>query len=280
MEHRNRASGWKYAKLSGHSNERLVKQLLKNDVEYRDEFMSYIGYGCEIVREISVGGLHETNVLSVIGKKTKSKTDLKIFCESGKIINISIKKSLGGQVYFVKAGLFIQVFETQFKKHIPEDVKRAISLFWVAADDAEKIIEQYGDHSNAKNYSLQMRHKSLNASTLKAYDEHLYNVLRDWFSDNICELTQLSFSMGAAADSGEWSEFVWYINLLRENDIDEVFKIEDICRAAAVVADQETFYGDKNGGTTIQLPFGFVQWHQAQLQFHHSYAKIATLLGD
>lgn len=278
MEHRNRASGWKHAKLSGHTNESRVKELLDTVPAYRNDFMKRIGYENEIVRATSIGGLHETNVPGVLGKKTKSKTDLKIFCESGKTINISIKKSLGGQVYFVRAGLFVRVFEAQFGRIIPEDVKRAIYLFWAAADDAEDIIAQYGDKSDAKSFSLQMRHKSLNATTLRAYDKHLYDALRNWFSEHIYELTKLSFTMGAASDPKEWSELVWYVNLLGENDIDCVFPIKDICRAAATVADRDTFYGDSNGGTTIQLPFGFVQWHQKQLQFHHSFEKIVALL--
>ena len=43
--------------------------------------------------------------------------------------------------------------------------------------------------------------------------------------------------------------------------------------------EKETFFGTTNGGTTIQLPFGFVQWHQHQMQFHHNYYKIKILLG-
>ena len=278
-EHRNRASGWKHAKLSGHNNEECVKILLDTDRRYCADFMRRIGYGSETVRSTSIGGLHETNVPGVVGKKTKSKTDLKLFCDSGRVINISIKKSVGGQVYFVRAGLFIQVFEAQFNKRIPEDVKRAISLFWAAADDAVDIIEKYADRSDAKSYALQLRHRSVNATTLRAYDVSLYDALKVWFADHIYELTKLSFTMGAAADEAEWSEFVWYINLLGENNVDAVFHIEDICNAAAAAADRETYYGDSHGGTTIQLPFGFVQWHQAQLQFHHSYDKICSLLG-
>lgn len=86
--------------------------------------------------------------------------------------------------------------------------------------------------------------------------------------------------MGAARDKDEWSDYVWYVNLLGENDVDEVFYIENICKAAVKVANSETFYGDSNGGTTIQLPFGFVQWHQSQLQFHHSYEKVCNLIDS
>ena len=244
------------------------------------DFMARLGQPSEEIETTSIGGLHETTVSGVLGKKTKSKTDLRINCSSGKNINISIKKSLSGQVYFVRAELFIEVFEKQFKKPIPLNVQRAIKLFWSAADDALSIIEEYGDRSNDKSFFLQIRHKSLNATTLKHYDINLYNALLQWFKDNMYQLTKLSFSMGAVEDESEWSDYVWYINLLGENDIDDVFLIEDICQAAVKYADSETYYGDSNGGTTIQLPFGFVQRHQSQLQFHHSNEKVLSLVEN
>ena len=279
-EHRDRAAGWKHAKLSGHSNEECVKNLLDTDPAYGEKLLRRMGYPSEKIKSTSIGGLHETNVPSVLGRTTKSKTDLKIFCESGRTINVSIKKSLSGQAYLIRANNFLRVFEAQFHKIIPETVKRAIELFWAAADDATEIIEQFGNKVETRNYEMQLRHKSLNATTLKNYDPSLYAGLLQWFRENAYDLAKLSFTMGAAADRSEWSEFVWYINLLGENDVDDVFHIEDICRAAVETADSNTFYGDTNGGTTIQLPFGFVQWHQAQLQFRHSYEKISSLLSQ
>ena len=278
MEHRDRATGWQHAKLSGHKNEDLVKEFLDSDRSFQQHFLNRIDRPNATIKETSIGGLHETNVPSVNGRKTKSKTDLKVYLSSNEVVNISIKKSLGGQVYFVRAGLFIDTFEKQFDAKIPADVQRAINLFWAAADDAVDIIEKFGDRSNKKNFDLQMRHESVNATTLKAYDEHLYDALLEWFTDNAYELAKLSFSMGAVRDSKEWSDFVWYVNLLGENDTDDIFFIEDICTAVQKVAQDETYYGSSFGGTTIQLPFGFVQWHQGQLQFHHSYEKLADLL--
>ena len=276
---RNRSEGWKHAKLSGHSNEELVKQLLDNDKQYANNFLKRINCPNQKISQTSIGGLHETNVLSVTGKTTKSKTDLKIFLENGSTKNISIKKSLGGQVYFVRAGNFMEVFEKQFNKVIPKDVQRAIQLFWAEADDALQIIEKFAEKSNEYNYKQQIKHHSLNATTLKNYDKNLYNALLNWFKSNIYELTKLAFTMGAAKDPSEWSDFVWYINLLGEDDTDEIFDIEEICRMAKKYSETETYYGTTNGGTTIQLPFGFVQWHQQQLQFHHQYCKIKNLLN-
>lgn len=278
MEYRDRPAGWKHAKRSGHENEDLIKERLDMDKQFQDCFLEKVNKSSAQITKTSIGGLHETSVPSVNGRKTKSKTDLKVYLDTKEVINVSIKKSLGGQVYFVRAGLFIETFEKQFKKKIPSDVQRAINLFWAAADDAVEIIENWGDRNNSKNYNQQIRHKSLNADTLKAYNEHLYQVLLNWFADNAYELAKISFSMGAARDPGEWSAFVWYINLLGENDVNDIFFIEDICKTAQATAYEKTCYGTSNGGTTIQLPFGFVQWHQKQLQFHHSYEKIRLLL--
>lgn len=278
MEHRNRATGWQHAKLSGHKNENLVKELLDVNNDFQSYFLNRVNRPHESIIETSIGGLHETNVPGVNGNKTKSKTDLKVYLSNREIVNVSIKKSLDGQVYFVRAGLFINTFEQQFGKCIPTTVQRAINLFWAAADDAVEIIEQYADKSNIKNYNLQIRHKSLNATTLKNYDKNLYYDLLNWFTKNSYELAKLSFSMGAVLDRNDWSNFIWYINLLGENDIDDIFYIEDICNAAQQVAEEETYFSSTNGGTTIQLPFGFVQWHQGQLQFHHNYDKLCRML--
>ncbi len=278
MEHRNRATGWQHAKLSGHKNEDLVKELLDTNEAFQQHFLDSISRSHESIAKTSIGGLHETNVPSVNGNKTKSKTDLKVYLSNNEMVNVSIKKSLGGQVYFVRAGLFISTFEKQFNAKIPAPVQRAINLFWDAADDALKIIEQYADKSNKRNYTLQIRHRSLNATTLKNYDETLYHDLLKWFTENAYEITKLSFSMGAVSYREEWSDFVWYINLLKENDVDDIFYIEDICNAVTKVAEKETYFSSTNGGTTIQLPFGFVQWHQGKLQFHHNYEKIKMIL--
>lgn len=280
MEQRNRAEGWQHAKLSGHENEELVKKRLDTDTAYAQAFLKRLGMPGEKIQKTEIGGLHETNVPSVNGKrKTKSKTDLKIYMESGRVINISIKKSLGGQVYFVGGSLFIDTFEKQFGRIIPDPVKRGIQLFWAAAKDAVQIIEQHADKEAEDNYDLQLRHKSLNATTLKAYNEELHRTLLAWFRDNAYELTKLSFAMGAVRDQEEWSEYVWYINLLGEHQTDAIFSIEALAKAVAGAAADATAYSTKNGGTTILLPFGFVQWHQKKMQFHHKYAQISKLLS-
>lgn len=275
---RNRSTGWKHAKLSGHENEDRVKQLL--DHGGASLLLNRVGCESDIIVQSSVGGLHEKRVAGVLGKKTKSKTDLKVFLGSGKQVNISIKKSLGGQIYFVRISTFFEVFETQFNKAIPPNVKRAMELFWAGADDAPAIIEQWGDKGQKKSYDLQLRHRSLNAETLKRYNYELYESMLQWFQENIYELSKLSFAMGAVANEQEWSTFVWYKNMLGEHKVDDLFYIEDIAKQSVREAHTQICYGHENGGTTIQLPFGFVQWHQKKMQFHHNYWKVLALCAS
>ena len=79
MAHRDRATGWQHAKLSGHKNEDLVKELLDSDRDFQQHFLNKIDRAHATIKETSIGGLHETNVPSVNGRKTKSKTDLKVY---------------------------------------------------------------------------------------------------------------------------------------------------------------------------------------------------------
>lgn len=67
--------------------------------------------------------------------------------------------------------------------------------------------------------------------------------------------------------------------MVGENQFDTMLCLEDFKSKIPPTA----MYGTRNGGSTIQLPFGFVQWHSPRkiipgnLQFHHSYKKIKSL---
>lgn len=173
MEKRDRASGWKHAKLSGHENEATIESLMESDAEYQQMFLKKVGKeGCTITH-VDVGGLCEKDVECIFpGEKTKSKTDMHIFLDDGSKYNISIKKSLGGQVYLITDSRFIAGFEAQYGKEIPANVKRAIRLFWGSADDTESLIDTYGTQ---KKYEYH-KHR-LVADTLRVYDRSLYDAL-------------------------------------------------------------------------------------------------------
>ncbi len=124
------------------------------------------------------------------------------------------------------------------------------------------------------------------ANTLKLYDESLYNALLDWFISNSYNITDFCFSRGLAEDEQEFAEYIWYKNEMKENSLDEIISIKELCSRVEKHAEELTFYGTQNGGTTIQLPFGFVQWHSPTkvipgcMQFHHKYGKISALINN
>ena len=79
-----------------------------------------------------------------------------------------------------------------------------------------------------------------------------------------------------AANSEDWAEYLWYINTIEECDnYNQLFKIDNI--ASKIEFSNIYGFGSRGGGTTIQLPFGFVQWHLGQMQFHHGFEKISNL---
>ena len=188
-------------------------------------------------------------------------------------INVSIKKGLEDQAYLVKCRIFIAIFESRYGE-IDADVKRAMKLFWYGeTETALKVIEEVAQ----ENIDLQRRHKSLNADTLKLYNQGLYDKLLQWFKDNVDKIAELVFSKGDVKEEADWAHFLWYKNMLGDHEIDHVFSIEEICSVCKNNVDMIA-YGDKNGGTTIQLPFGKVQWHQRSMQFRHDYLKVKSIM--
>ena len=282
MNERNRAEGWKHAKISGHENELLAENAIKNDIYYQQNFLNRLNIFNRKINSIFTGGLNEKNVPCIFNKETtKSKTDMYIELDNGFNLKISIKKSLSGQVFLIGIDRFIDGFEFQYNKKIPDNVKRAIKLFWGAAHDISSILNTY---SYNKDYEL--RKNRLVAYTLQSYDKSLYESLLLWFVENIYEITDFCFSKGLACQESDWANVIWYINELGENSIDYVFYINDLCRAAMFEAQSMIYYGNRGGGTTIQLPFGFVQWHSptkkipGDIQFHHTFDKIFEIMNN
>lgn len=278
MNDRNRSEGWQHAKLSGHKNEDLVTQYMKEDPTVQDYILEMMGYNDREIVKIFDGGLNETSTPSVLGGKTKNKTDLHIQLTHGDYINISIKKSLSGQVFLISPSRFIEGFEKLFGKTIPENVKRAISLFFGDALDATDIAQEYSKDGKILEYEL--HYKRLTKSTMDCYDPTLAPALLTWLDENMKDIITYCFSSGLVIGKAEWANAIWYINLVGEENPDTFIPLKDLMKENY----PKCFYGDRGGGTTIQLPFGFVQYHDPghkgnpNLQFHHNFEKVLELL--
>ncbi len=127
--------------------------------------------------------------------------------------------------------------------------------------------------------AYQQKHNRLVWQSLYNWDKEKADTLLDWFKENIANIAQFCFSRGLARDKKDWAQYVWYINLLGEEDLDGIFSVEAISKAAE--NNLSGIYPSKmNGGSTTQLPFGFVQWHQQQMQFHHSLKKLLKIVDS
>ncbi len=275
----NRAYGWKHAKLTGHKNEENIDHLLINSKELQHIFLKSIGKEHSSIIEVTVGGKNETDVESILGGMTKSKTDMKVKLDDGTTINVSIKKSLSGQVYLIGIERFIKGYELQYNEIIPANVKEAIRLFWGDSQQIGDIIIKYSDPKFVK---YEKRKHRLVAETLKKYDVTLYSALIEWFSNNTVNLFDFCFSRGLAKNKEDRADVVRYKNTLGENDVDVIFDLYSLKSSLR----NEANYGIVNGGTTINLPFGFVQWHSprkvipGEIQFHHQYKKLEEYITE
>ncbi|MBR2436189.1 MAG: hypothetical protein IKB24_01525 [Alistipes sp.] len=272
---RNRAEGWQYAKLSGHRNEAKIKNLFDNE-EYKNKFSERLGVTSIV--SASIGGLHEGDVDCIIGGKTKSKTDLKLTLTDKSRLNFSIKKSAGGQVFLIGVERFIDGYEKHYAT-IPDNVKEALRLYFAGHPQIEEILNDK-TLVGAEPYTLvsyQKRKSRLVKVTLEKYDKSLSDALIQWMKSNIVNITDFCFAKGLASNPEEWSVYLWYKNEVGGRLTEKLYNISDIKRAVAEKADA-VIYGTRMGGSTIQLPFGFLQWHQGQMQFHHQLKKILTLV--
>ena len=276
---RNRAEGWQFAKLSGHENELLIQGMLECEANEQRKLLERIGSPTTKIIKIEIGGLHETNVASVLGDTTKAKTDIIVSLSDSSTHNISLKKSNGGQAYMISVDRFIKGFELQYKKTVPQNIKRALQLFYGTAEDKNDIAKELSQREKFFDYELK---HGLTATTLKKYDASLHSSLLSWFQANMREITDYCFSRGLATNESDWADFIWYRNLVepKHKDMDEFFRISDICKLAQEQAMTKVFYGKVGGGTTIQLPWDYVQWHQAVMQFHHKCSKIKIMFNS
>lgn len=277
---RDRAQGWKHAKISGHVNEDRIEHLLLSNRTAQAKFLERIGRSGRSIVSIFGGGLGESHVPSVFGsgEMTTPKADMYVKLDNGETVTFSIKKSLAGQVYLVTIENFITAYESNFEP-IPDVVKRGIALYWGGAADTQSVIDQFGTCREFENHK-----RRIVAETMRRYDRELYDAFLKWFVQHAGNLAELCFARGGAKDPKDWAQYVWYRNELGETSVDAIFKVSDVCAAVSREAERLTAFGSVNGGSTIQLPFGFVQWHSPQktipgsIQFHHTHKRICAIM--
>ena len=131
---------------------------------------------------------------------------------------------------------------------------------------------------NQKIKSYERRKSRLTLKSIALYDNEMPKVLLNFFKKNCMEVFLFCFSRGLAIEENDWAKYLWYMNTIKDEGGPKINKIFEIEKLASKIKDSDLYeFGKRNGGTTIQLPFGFVQWHKGQIQFHHNYEKVCNL---
>lgn len=270
-------------KISGHRNEEMIAEELNKKKEFCAHFCQRVGRDKDDFSEAVADGKNALKVTSVIGGKTTEKTDVRVKWKSGGITNISLKKDAAGQVYLVSARNFVAAYKAQYNASVPKEVCRALELFIGKAADSRRILEATdlivdGAESRAIACSQNFR---LMFDVIHAYDSNMASALLDWMKTCIPNICELCFSAGAVKDREKWADVLWYKNLVDADGqgLDFLVSIKQVILALKENGDKNIVErGPKNAGSTIQLPFGHLQYHQEKLEFYQQLKKIRILL--
>ena len=273
-------------KVSGHKNEELIAEALNKNAAFRAHFCERIGLKEADFVAATAGGRHAPQVESVIGGKTAEKTDIRILWKGGSLTNISLKKDVAGQVYLVTARNFVAVYEAQYNVTVPDEVRRALALFIGEAEDSKAILDATDISVDGKWVRNEIEYKQncrLVFEVIRSYDEKMASMLLDWLKKQIASVCELCFAAGAVKDRDKWANVLWYKNLVDADGqgLDFLVPINRIVLALAKNRDKNIVErGPKNCGSTIQLPFGHLQYHLKQLEFYQHLKKIQSLLAS
>ena len=269
------------AKNRGHENEKMIAESLSKDKEFLAHFCERVGREPSEFKMAEAGGKSAKQELSVLGGTTQGKTDVFVEWKDGSRTNISVKMSAAGQVYLVTANNFINAYEAQYHVMIPNKVCRALAFFIGEEPESRSIL----DATDISVDGLKARHLAykqnfrLMFDVIRNYDKRMADALLEFLKSNLDNVFELAFAAGAVKDKSLWSNVLWYKNLVENKCLDYLIPIPVIKSALKRKRDSLVVEPGRKPGSTIQLPFGHLQYFHKQLEFYQQLKKIQSLLA-
>lgn len=179
---------------------------------------------------------------------------------------------------------FVAAYSAQYRTTVPENVAHALALFIGEAVDSRAILEATDPSVDGEKVRALARHQNfrLMFDVLRAYDSVMAEALLRWLRDKLVSITELCFAAGAVKDRDRWAHILWYKNLVDGEGLglDYMVPIKSLLAALEKNAGKNAVErGPLNAGSTIQLPFGHLQYHKRQLEFYQQLSKIQELLA-
>lgn len=259
---RNRSQGWKYAKETGHNNERIVAE----SISEMEDFNKVLNDGEYVVEVTFDGGKNQNKVDSVIGHKTTPKPDYYVKTNL-RVIKPSHKKSNEGQAYLVSTDNIVKTIR-YYGFNVPNIVEEGLKLF--TGEDKKRVEDILLTNPSVKEENEKLaksqRNKRLNISAIGVYDKNMLDELINFFTNNMGILCKIILSTGSVENDRYHSDYIFYKNLIEGNEKGSIFLIDDICEKSLGL---KVDIGKKYGGTSFIFPWGRLQMHKGILQFRH-----------
>jgi hypothetical protein len=281
---RNRSEGWRFAKIDGHANEAKFAEELLAKPEMIDEIEGLLDNSMP-EGDATVVADGSKKVPSIFGDLTMSKTDIEIKWDGGEQVNISVKKSTGGQVWLIQLPRFIASVEHEIGA-LSAEVVKGLSLFiggdnlagYQAEFDAAVALDAQKLPSIV---AQEKRHRRLVADSMVLSFPSEWKKVLEFFNTNIGLITRLSFAQGLAAEEAEFADVVIYNQITDQRNI---FPIAELVAAAEKdVLTRPVVAGTRYNGSTLVLPFGSLQMHRPkgvnQFQFRHEFREVSRLFS-
>lgn len=301
MTQRNRAEGWEHAKRSGHQREIDLAAELRSDSKFSSWFHEEIfGTPESIAPLVATSGASMDRVPSVLGDLTIPKIDFEVVWPHSDeaTTRVSLKKSETGQVWLVTRDRFVRGFEAQFDQSVPDVVVEGLRLFIGPLNESEMMQELagrplFGGISRSSGVPQELHQRRFVAATLDAYFREIWRETLGWFRSETHRIADLCFCRGLAAQPEHYASGLLYsINDPSSGAVgNHYFGLTELTnRIQSLAPELRAFAGPRSGGSTVILPFGFLQMHNPrprgqaswnnQLQFHHQLKKLQALFSS
>lgn len=222
-------------------------------------------------------------VPDVFGTLTTPKSDATLTYSCGSKQTISIKKpsASGGQAHLTKVARFLHALQIQGVT-VPADVSWVLESFTGETNDVPIVQFAAGVRINSpliKKYGMpaELHQNRLYPSTIRAQFPGRWEVFSKWFEKHLPEITHLCFRTGYCADLLNHADRLFWGKTNCFYDLKRLIAHMD---GNHIEPSRRGYYA----GSTITLPWGFVQVHRPgksegpyQLQFHYSMQQLLEL---
>lgn len=295
MSGRSRAEGWQYAKRTGHQRELDLAAELGSD----RNLSSWLHLQCfgapeVVLPRVKTSGMSMDRVPSVLGGLTVPKFDLEVKWPSREV-RVSLKKSKAGQVWLVSLDRFIQGFEAQFREKVPAEVAEGLRLF-IGPLDLDEMVnildgqQPLGGRSRSGRGSQELHQRRFVARTLEQRRPEYWSATLDWLRAEAPRIAELCFARGLVQNPMHFADAVVYSIRRGKDAANHFFALDELVqRVDEIPLEARAQPGPRQGGSTVLLPFGFLQMHNPkksgqetrrnQLQFHHRLQDLEVLFS-